>query len=258
MTTYSVVGKPVTRQEGPDKVSGKFLYSADVVLPGMLWGKTLKSPYPHARIVSIDTAAARALPGVHAVITGRDIADAGLWGRAVKDVPVIAVDAVRFAGERVAAVAAEDEDVAEQALALIEVEYEELPAVLSPEDAMATGAPVLHPNFNDYFGFPQKMETPSNVYRQTQLERGDLEVELLGRGTAWLDTGTHDSLLAAANFVQVIEQRQGLKIACPEEIAYRMGLIGEQQLARLAQACGESSYGSYLRGLISRQDAEPL
>ncbi len=90
------------------------------------------------------------------------------------------------------------------------------------------------------------------------LERGELEVELLSRGTAWLDTGTHDSLLDAANFVQVIEHRQGLKIACPEEIAYRMGFIDEGQLVRLSQACGESSYGRYLRDLISRADAEPL
>ncbi|MDH3744913.1 MAG: glucose-1-phosphate thymidylyltransferase RfbA [Acidobacteriota bacterium] len=90
------------------------------------------------------------------------------------------------------------------------------------------------------------------------LERGDLEVELLSRGTAWLDTGTHDSLLDAANFVQVIEQRQGLKIACPEEIAFRMGFIDQQQLVRLAQGCGDSSYGRYLHGLVSRKDVEPL
>ncbi len=171
-----VIGTPAVRTiDGVEKVTGTALYTADYSLPGMLWGKTLKSPYPHARIVSIDTSAAKALPGVHAVITGRDIADAGLWGRAVKDVPIIAVETVRFAGERVAAVAVEGEDVAEQVLSLIEVEYEELPAVLSPEDAMAPGAPILHPDFNDYFGFPQKMETPSNVYRQTQLERGDVE-----------------------------------------------------------------------------------
>ncbi len=82
------------------------------------------------------------------------------------------------------------------------------------------------------------------------LERGDLRVELLGRGTAWLDTGTHDSLLDAANFVRVIEKRQGLKIACPEEIAFRMGFIDEQQLERLADACGASGYADYLRAVL--------
>jgi CO/xanthine dehydrogenase Mo-binding subunit len=176
MAEPRVIGTPALRTiDGTEKVTGTALYTADYTLPGMLWGKTLKSPYPHARIVSIDTSAAKSLPGVHVVLTGKDVADAGLWGRAVKDVPVIAVEEVRFAGERVAAVAAEDEDIAEEALSLIEVEYEELPALLTPEEAMAPGAPILHPNFNDYFGFPQKMETPSNVFRQTHLERGDVE-----------------------------------------------------------------------------------
>lgn len=82
------------------------------------------------------------------------------------------------------------------------------------------------------------------------LERGDLRVELLGRGTAWLDTGTHDSLLDAANFVRVIEKRQGLKIACPEEIAFRMRFIDEQQLERLADACGAPGYADYLRAVL--------
>jgi len=84
------------------------------------------------------------------------------------------------------------------------------------------------------------------------LARGDLVVELLGRGYAWLDTGTHDSLLAAANFMQVVEQRQGLKISCPEEIAYRMGYIDAEQLQRLAEPLAKSGYGGYLLGLLER------
>ena len=84
------------------------------------------------------------------------------------------------------------------------------------------------------------------------LARGDLVVELLGRGYAWLDTGTHDSLLAAANFMQVVEQRQGLKISCPEEIAYRMGYIDAEQLQRLAEPLAKSGYGSYLLRLLER------
>src|SRR5918996_3853574 len=173
---FQVIGKSTLRNlDGALKVTGEAKYTADVVLPGALYAKTLKSPYPRARIVRIDTTAARILPGVHAVLTGRDVADAGLWGRAVKDVPVIAVDEVRFAGERVAAVAAEDEDTAEEALRLIDIEYEELPPVLTPDAAMAPGAPVLHPEFNSYFGFRQKMETPSNVFHRTHFERGDVE-----------------------------------------------------------------------------------
>ena len=81
------------------------------------------------------------------------------------------------------------------------------------------------------------------------LRRGDLQVELLGRGTAWLDTGTHESLLDAANFIRVVEQRQGLKIACPEEVAYRRGFIDEAQLLALAEPLRKSGYGDYLRKL---------
>jgi carbon-monoxide dehydrogenase large subunit len=176
MPDFDVIGQPLRRTiDGTDKVTGSAKYTADITLPGTLYGKTLKSPYPRARIVSIDASEARALPGVVAVLTGRDIADAGLWGRAVKDVPVIAVNEVRFAGERVAAVAAEDEATAEQALDLIHVEYEELPPVLTPDEAMAPGAPILHPDFNTYFGFRQKMDTPSNVFHKTHVERGDIE-----------------------------------------------------------------------------------
>jgi len=84
------------------------------------------------------------------------------------------------------------------------------------------------------------------------LERGRLNVEVMGRGYAWLDTGTHESLLAAANFMQVVEQRQGLKIACPEEVAWRMGYINDEQLAQLAAPLAKSGYGHYLLELLER------
>lgn len=87
------------------------------------------------------------------------------------------------------------------------------------------------------------------------LERGELNVELLGRGYAWLDTGTHESLLAAAHFVQVVEQRQGLKVACPEEVAWRMGFIDDGQLTRLAEPLAKSGYGQYLLELLERRIA---
>jgi glucose-1-phosphate thymidylyltransferase len=87
------------------------------------------------------------------------------------------------------------------------------------------------------------------------LEHGQLNVELLGRGYAWLDTGTHESLLAAAHFVQVVEQRQGLKVACPEEVAWRMGFIDDDRLARLAGPLAKSGYGQYLLELLDRRIA---
>jgi glucose-1-phosphate thymidylyltransferase len=88
------------------------------------------------------------------------------------------------------------------------------------------------------------------------LERGDLQVEIMGRGMAWLDTGTHESLLDAGLFIQTIEQRQGLKIACPEEIAFRQGWIGAQDVERLAQPMAKNEYGRYLLGLL-REGAAP-
>jgi glucose-1-phosphate thymidylyltransferase len=87
------------------------------------------------------------------------------------------------------------------------------------------------------------------------LERGELRVEILGRGYAWLDTGTHESLLQASSFVQTVEQRQGLKIACPEEIAFRMGYIDKAQVIELAEPMKKNAYGQYLLGLVEEQEA---
>lgn len=178
------IGKATPRVEGVDKVTGKAKYTADVVLEGALWGRVLHSPFPHARIVRIDTSAARALPGVVAVITGEDVGS-GYYGSVLKDVPPLARGVVRFSGERVAAVAAIDEETANRALDLIEVEYEELPAVFDPEEALAPDAPILHPEFNTYPGvgaervgpmLPIKpLEAPSNAYHRSRVDRGDLE-----------------------------------------------------------------------------------
>ncbi|MPZ47943.1 MAG: molybdopterin-dependent oxidoreductase [Dehalococcoidia bacterium] len=187
MTAYRVVGTALPRYfgEGADKVTGQAKYTADIALPGTLRGKLLHSPYAHARIVRIDTAAARALPGVHAVITGADTGQ-NFYGRGVRDVPLLARERVRYAGERVAAVAADDEDIAKQALDLIEVEYEELPAVFGVEEALTAEAPLLHPDFNSYRGVRPgpaqpgvrgvfEQEAASNAYGHQVIERGDLE-----------------------------------------------------------------------------------
>jgi glucose-1-phosphate thymidylyltransferase len=85
------------------------------------------------------------------------------------------------------------------------------------------------------------------------LERGDLNVEVMGRGMAWLDTGTHESLLAASNFIQVVEERQGLKICCPEEIAFRSGFIDAAQLEKLATPLAKNGYGQYLLSLLKQE-----
>lgn len=148
MAEYSVVGKSLPRVDGPAKLTGQAKYTVDIVLPDMLYGKILRSPHPHAKIVSIDTSQAEKLPGVEAVITGKDT-----WGirygfidtpsYPVEETP-LAEEKVRFIGEAVAAVAAADPDIAEDALDLIEVDYDPVPAVFDPEEAMKDGAPQIH------------------------------------------------------------------------------------------------------------------
>ena len=174
MTSYTTVGKAVTRLEGPQKVTGGALYPADVHVPGMLWGKALRSPLPHARILNVDTSRASRLPGVHAVLTGTDLSGIHI-GRRMLDLPVLAWDKVRFIGQKVAAVAAEDQDIAEDALELIDVEYEELPAVFDPLEAMRPGAPILHENINSYKGLPEPVQEPTNRFVHNEWDKGDIE-----------------------------------------------------------------------------------
>jgi CO/xanthine dehydrogenase Mo-binding subunit len=143
MASLSSIGQPTAHVEGPAKVTGQAKYSADIILPGMLWGKCLRSPFPHARVVSIYTASAKQVPGVYAVLTGADLPEV-LIGRFLLDCPVLARDRVRFVGEKVVAVAAESPDIAEEALRLIDVEYDELPAVFDPLEAMQPNAPRIH------------------------------------------------------------------------------------------------------------------
>jgi CO/xanthine dehydrogenase Mo-binding subunit len=189
MVEYSVVGKPLPRVDGIAKLSGQAKYTTDVVLPDMVFGKILRSPHPHAKIVSIDTSKAKKLPGVEAVITGKDT-----WGirYGFVDTPSypaeerpLAEEKVRFIGEAVAAVAAVDPDVAEDALDLIEVEYDPLPAVFDPEEAMKEGAPQIHGEITrtttcawEDWGVARKAHsyTPvNNVAGKVFLSHGDIE-----------------------------------------------------------------------------------
>ena len=174
VANYSAVGLPVVRGEGPDKVSGKALYAADVVLPGMLWGRVLRSPFPHAKIVHIDTSRARRMPGVHAVITAQDLPDRRV-GRLLRDIPVLARDRVLFVGEKVVAVAADDPDLAEEALLQVDVEYEDLPAVFDPLEAMGPSAPLLHEGMASYEGLPQPISSIPNVFAHNSWEKGDVD-----------------------------------------------------------------------------------
>lgn len=148
--SYSVIGKRHIRKDVPDKATGAAKYTADISFPNMLEGAVLGSPFAHARVLNIDTSKAEQLPGVKAVITAKDTGDI-LWGHspARYDENTLAVDKVRHVGDQIAAVAAIDEQTAKEALELIKVEYEELPAVFDPIDALAEGAPVLHERYPD-------------------------------------------------------------------------------------------------------------
>ena len=154
MREYSVVGEGLPRVDTIAKATGQAKFAEDIFLPRMLWGKILRSPYAHARILKIDTSEAEKLPGVKAIVTGQDVAGVRYafvdTPRYPADEYPLAVDKVRYIGNGVAAVVAVDEATAEEALNLIEVEYEVLPAVFSPEEAMQPEAPVLHEE--DYAG----------------------------------------------------------------------------------------------------------
>jgi CO/xanthine dehydrogenase Mo-binding subunit len=173
------VGRSMARVDAGEKLRGEARYVGDMSVPGMLHGKVLRSPLPHARIVSIDASAALARPGVVTVLTGADLADLDpWWGHAIKDRPIVAIDEVRFAGEPVAAVAAEDEATAEAALRDIVVEYEELPVVGTLDEALAPGAPLVHegeirPGL--FHGLGTLPPRDGNVCYRYAIERGDVE-----------------------------------------------------------------------------------
>ena len=183
MTTLNI-GRPTGAVEGVGKVTGDAKYAADIVLPGMLWGKCLRSPFPHARILSIDVSKAKKLAGVRAVLVGADLPERLVGRGNIRDMPMMARDQVRFIGERVAVVAAESPDIAEEALGLIEVEYEELPAVFDPLEAMSSQAPRVHDDPASYGSWPLPIVLHGehnifpplpNVVSQVIYRHGDLE-----------------------------------------------------------------------------------
>ncbi len=176
MADFKVVGTPVPRGEGSKKVRGQTVYAADVKLPGLLWAKVLRSPHPHARIRSIDISRAGKVPGVRAILTGEDV-KGRFVGKQIRDMPVLCWDKVRFVGDRVAAVAAETVDAAEEAIHLIDVDYEILPAVFEPLEATAPSAPTIHENVAGYAGGPEKILAADlhNGLTRLKWEKGDVE-----------------------------------------------------------------------------------
>lgn len=170
VSDLKVVGKRMPKVEGLAKAKGEAAYAVDLELPGMLYAKILRSPHAHAKVVSMDTSAAEKLPGVKAVITFKDVPKV-LFNPSNRynfppNIPqdqYILSEKARFVGDEMAAVAAESEEIAEEALGLIKVEYEELPAVFDPEEAMKPGAPKIHDG------------AENNILALVPIEQGDIE-----------------------------------------------------------------------------------
>jgi CO/xanthine dehydrogenase Mo-binding subunit len=168
-----VVGHSLPRMDGPGKVTGSAVYAADFALPGMLFGKVLRSREPHARVVRIDAGRAATLPGVRAVLTAADVPDVR-YGGSVKDETVFARERVRFAGQPLAAVAASTLDAAEAAMAAIAVELEPLPPLLDVAAALAPGAPLVHEDWESYAALPI-LHRDGNVCNRARIVVGDVE-----------------------------------------------------------------------------------
>lgn len=171
-TVEEMIGRTMPRLEALSKAIGSAQFTDDITLPGMLFGAIVGSPHSHARILSYNISEALAVPGVKAVVTGTDI-ETRYMGLLVKDETVLAKDRVRYSGEPVAAVAATSWAAAKEAARRIEIEYAELPAVFSPEQAMAADAPILHENYRNYFKVFNAI-SEGNVLAGSELSTGDI------------------------------------------------------------------------------------
>jgi len=165
MKELDVVGKSYTQVDAIDKARGRTKFVSDLVLPNMLYGRILRSPFAHARILNIDTSRAERMLGVKAVVTYADTPGVPFGPRS-EDWTILAKDKARFCGDEVAAVAAIDQDTAEEALDLIQVDYEELPFVVDPIEAMRPGAPLVHE------------DRPSNIAFEYAVKVGDVDAAL--------------------------------------------------------------------------------
>ena len=223
--TFQVIGTATPRADAVEKVTGEARYTSDTMMPGTLWAKSLRSPYAHARIVSVDTSRAAALPGVHAVLAGADVSGVR-FGRRLRDVPVLAEDVVRFVGERVAAVAADDATIAEAACQLINVVYQELPAVYGPEAALADGAPVLHPDVNSYAGLPRTVEGNLNAFVTDTWGNGDVaegfaEADVIVEGT-YTTQRVHQGYMEPHGCLVWIDNAGRLNACAPNKAPHRL------------------------------------
>lgn len=218
---FKYIGKRVPRVDGPERTTGQLKYMTDLQFPNMVWGKVLRAKYPHAKIISIDTTEAEALEGVVAVLTYKDIPGFNGFGIVDPDQPVLCDDVVRTTSDAVALVAAETEEIAEEALSLIKVEYKELEVVSDPEYAMTESAPKLHPS--------------GNTYSHVKIKNGDVE-----KAFSEADFIIENTFISPRQMHAFIETEGGwamvekdglLTIYCPGQYAYRDRLQVARALA---------------------------
>src|SRR5688572_5951089 len=218
---FTVVGQRHTRIEGAEKVTGRAQYSYDIQLPGQLYARVLRSPYPHARVISIDASQAEALHGVHAVLTMANGSEVEWYTEKCK-----LFDAtVRFVGDEVAAVAAESEEIAEDALRLIQVTYEPLPFVIDIEDALRPDAPLVHPG-NEHGNFTDEPKR----YERGDVDAGLREADVVIDQTYFTEAALHNALEPHGctahwhgNQLTLWESTQGI-FEVREQVAEKLGL----------------------------------
>ncbi len=238
--TNSNLGKSYPRVDAADKVSGRMQYTSDIYLPGMLLCKVLKSPKAHARIVRIDTSRAEQLPGVRAIITGQDVPDAYFGNGAVHDKRILARDKVRYMGEPIAAVAAVDEITAHEALDLIDVTYEDLPAVTDPLDALQPAAPRVHDELPSYHGFNEDT-MGGNICTTLSNDRGDVDAAFAQADHIFEDTfrsqGINQGYLEAMACVANVDPSGRINIwtstQAPYQIRATLATVLDCPLSRL-------------------------
>lgn len=206
MNEQRVVGQAVPRLDARTKVTGEYVYGMDFTVPGLLHGKVLRSPHPHARIAELDTRQAEAVRGVRAIITGKDLAGMLMPGT-VSDQPLLAGDRVRYAGEPVALIAADRVDIAEEAARLIAVKYEPLPIITDAEAAMQPGALLLHENWGSYKA-EAGLVRDGNVCCHSTLRKGDV-----AQGFAEADSIFEDSFSTESVHQAHVEPRVAIGVA---------------------------------------------
>ena len=235
---YSVAGTNAPRVDGVEKVTGKAVYTTDIQLPGMAHARILRSPLAHARLVKVDATEAKKLPGVIATLTRDDIQNFNYkYGATYKDQSIVAVEKVRYVGDPVAAVLADDPSVAEQALELVEVEYDELPKVTNIEEAIAPGASLVHEAGvaraelrGSVYGAPERFNGTNICYYLTfgrdQVDKGFAKADYIFEDTFRFQKVQHYSLEAHNNIAYYDGEKLTVWASCQDPFTLRDHLAG--------------------------------